>query len=275
MINALSIDLEYWHSAEFVSDHASNIIENQIEKSVVPILDLLDKYDVKATFFVLGVLAENNPSIVKMVHEKGHEIASHCYSHKPLHVLGKKGFENELKKSIEILEGITKEEVIGFRAPSFSVNNSTRWAFEMLEKAGIRYDSSVFPIETSLYGVPDAPLQIYNPSINDIALEDPDGMIVEFPLSTVKLFRNIPISGGFYFRLLPYWFVKFAIKKINLERPAIIYLHPWETSADTPRLNLPLTHKFVTYYGLRNTLKKFEKILQDFKFAPVREVLEL
>ena len=270
MINALSIDLEYWWSPELLTKYLPEEKEDLIIESLYPLLDLLDKYNTSATFFVLGMVAEKYPGIVEEIYEKGHEIASHAYSHKTLYDLGKEGFEEEIKKSVKLL---SKYNPIGFRAPSFSIDNNTKWALEILEKYGFNYDSSIFPIKTMLYGVLDAPLNIYKPSGDDVARHDPNGKIIEFPLTVVRIGKNIPIAGGFYLRMLPFWFLKWGIKKVNRDRPAIIYVHPWETYPDTPRLKIPLSSRFITYYGINSTLKKIETLLNEFKFKPVKNVL--
>jgi polysaccharide deacetylase family protein (PEP-CTERM system associated) len=281
MINALTIDLEYWYNPELVKDyyqirHPGNMNdEDQIVEAVTPLLNLLDEFEIKATFFVLGVVAEEHPELIKMIYEKGHEIGSHAYSHKTLYELGKEGFEEEIKRCTQLLWKITKEKPIGFRAPSFSIDNSTRWAFEILENYGFKYDSSIFPIKTKLYGVYDAPLQVYTPSNEDITKEDSESGITEFPLTVIKKWRNIPISGGFYLRAMPFWLLKFLMRKVNKTRPTVIYVHPWETYAKTPRLNLPLRSRVITYYGIDSALKKFEGLLRSFKFAPMKEVLGL
>ena len=282
MINAFSIDLECWYNPELVKDyyhlhHSENgVNQDQIVEAVTPLLNLLNKYDTKATFFVLGVVAKEHPELIEMIYEKGHEIGSHAYSHKTLYELGKESFEDEIKLSVELLKGITNEKPIGFRAPSFSIDNSTKWAFEILEKYGFKYDSSVFPIKTKLYGVYNAPLHVYKPSMKDITKEDDDGGIIEFPLTVVKLAgRNIPISGGFYLRAIPFKVLKVAIKKVNKTRPAVIYIHPWEMYTKTPRLNLPMRSRLITYYGIGSAMKKLEGLLRCFKFAPIKEVLEL
>jgi len=271
MINALSIDLEYWWCSEFLKRYLPEKREDLIIESLNPLLSLLDEYNTKATFFVLGTVAEKYPEIVEEIYEKGHEIASHLYSHKTLYELGREGFEKEIRKSINIL---SKYSPIGFRAPSFSIDNSTGWAFEVLEKYGFKYDSSIFPIKTMLYGVPSAPVYIYKPSKDDVAKHDPNGRIIEFPLTIFEFGKNVPIAGGFYLRILPLWFLKFGIKKINKNKPAVIYIHPWETYPGTPRLKVPLFSRFVTYYGINSALKKFEALLKKFEFKPIREVLD-
>lgn len=273
-INALVIDLENWHCIELLRNRLLANPIDQIPESVQPILDLLDKYSVKATFAVLGSVAEQHSLLIEEIYNSGHEIASHAWSHKTLHELGRAAFEEEIKKSVNLLESITGEQPIGFRAPSFSIDNSTKWAFEVLEKYGFIYDASVFPIKTRLYGVPDAPLYIYRPAKEDITKEDSNGAIIEFPMTVLKLGKNIPIAGGFYLRFFPTRFLKYGIQEVNKNRPAIIYIHPWEAYSGTPKVKLPRSSKFITYYGRNSALKKFEDLLNTFKFKPIRDVLK-
>jgi polysaccharide deacetylase family protein (PEP-CTERM system associated) len=275
MKNALSFDLEYWHTAELVKKYAPAEKDDQIIEATMPILDLLDKYNTKATFFVLGKVAEDYPDIVKVIHAKGHEIGSHSYSHKMLNELGSSEFEVELNKTTKLLKDITGENPIGFRAPSFSINNSTKWALKILSENGYKYDSSVFPIRTNLYGAPDAPIVPYRPSFDDINKIQADGPLIEFPLSIIKFGTNVPISGGFYFRILPRSIIKKSIEIINNERPVILYLHPWELNLNTPMIRLPIFSRFITYYGINYAFVKLESILKNTRFAPIREVLSL
>lgn len=275
MKNALSIDLEYWHSAELLRNYIPEEYEDLLIESTDVLLNLLKKNNTSATFFVLGSVAEKYPNYIKMIHESGHEIGSHAYSHKTLQNLGQYEFEQELIRSTNILRSITHEQPIGFRAPSFSINQSTNWAFTSLEKCGYKYDSSIFPINTMLYGVPNAPTIPYRPLLVDITKVDPEGKIIEFPLTTIKLLKNIPISGGFYLRALPLWFLNASIDYINMERPALLYIHPWETYGGTPRLNVPFKSKLITYHGIDGALNKFEKLLLKYNFCTIREVLNL
>jgi peptidoglycan-N-acetylglucosamine deacetylase len=272
--NALVVDLEHWYSPELLRDYlpAQNI--DQDIESIEPILALFDKYNVKATFAILGSVAEKHPELIKEIYNRGHEIASHAYSHKMLHELGKEGFEEEIKRSVELLSSITGEKPIGFRAPSFSIDNSTKWAFEILEKYGFKYDASIFPAKTMLYGEPDAPVFIYRPSKEDVTKHDPKGKIIEFPMTVLKFGTNIPLAGGFYMRVLPSWLLKFGIKYVNKRRPVIIYIHPWELYPKTPRLNLSLFSRFVTYYGINSNLDKLESILKIFSFNSIYNVLK-
>ncbi|MFC1985396.1 polysaccharide deacetylase family protein [Chloroflexota bacterium] len=275
MINALSFDLEYWYSAELVRHHLQRSRDDQIVEATMPILNLLDKYQTKATFFVLGLVANNYPELIRDIFNHGHEIACHGYSHKTLHELGPVGFEDEIEKSVDLLQSITGVRPFGFRAPSFSVDNSTKWAFAILKKYGFQYDSSIFPARTMLYGVPKAPLHPYKLCLDDIVKEGSDGDLVEFPVTIIKLGIRLPIAGGFYFRTLPFWFIKLAIERVNRQRPAIIYIHPWEIYPSTPRLgDLPILSRFVTYYGINSALGKLEKLVKIFKFKSIGELLQ-
>jgi polysaccharide deacetylase family protein (PEP-CTERM system associated) len=236
---------------------------------------LLNKYDTKATFFVLGKLAEKYPELIKTISQKGHEIGSHSYSHKTLHELGMKNFEDEIEKTNVILKSITGKSPLGFRAPTFSIDNTSKWALDILAKHDYKYDSSIFPVKTGLYGVPDAPIFSYNPSKDDITVHDPNGPIIEYPLSVIKIGKNIPIAGGFYLRLFPVSFLKYAIDRVNTKRSVVIYMHPWEMYSYTQKVHLPLIYRFVTYYGVNSAFSKLEHLLKNFTFSPIREVLRL
>lgn len=272
MINALSIDLEYWWSIELLSGYHLEQRDDLVYESIYPMLNLLDKYNTNATFFVLGSLAERYPELIEEIYSSGHEIASHSYSHKTLYELGATDFEKELRRSKNLLY---RYNPIGFRAPSFSIDNSTRWALDILVKCGFKYDSSIFPMKTMLYGVANAPLCIYKPSNKDITQNDSNGKIIEFPLTVLKIGNlNIPLAGGFYLRAMPFWCMKQGIKRVNRERPAVVYIHPWETYPEIPRVNVSLMSKFITYHGISNALKKFESLLRVFKFKAIKDVLD-
>jgi len=275
VINALCVDVEHWYHNEFLTRYLPEKKEDQVAESVYITLKLLERLDVKATFFILGMVAEEHPEIVRAIFDRGHEIASHAYSHRMLSKLDRREFEQEMVKSIALLEGITGERPLGFRAASFSLTNDTRWALEVLAEYGFQYDASICPVRTILYGVPGAPLFPYRPSLTDITREDPDGKLLEFPMSIFRLGISIPASGGFYFRAMPLWLTKAALRSINTKgKPALFYIHSWELNPRRPRLeNLPLLSRFEAYCGMKSTAKKFEHLLQSFQFAPVREVL--
>lgn len=275
MKNALTVDLEYWYSAEFVRSYAPEEKQDLINETTLPIIDLLGQYDVKATFFVLGQVAERYPSLIKEIHNGGHEIASHCYSHKTLYELGMEGFRKEIKLSIDILKSITGEPPLGFRAPSFSITSKTSWALEVLEQYGFRYDSSIFPIKTKLYGVSNAPTVPYFPDNKDLTKESPNGKIKEFPPSVFTCSKfKVPVAGGFYLRILPLKLLLHFYREINNRGcPLVIYFHPWETYHYLPKVKLPPLNSFITYYGIKNTLSKIEEIISKFEFQPLREFI--
>lgn len=275
MKNALTIDLEYWHSPELIRGFVPEKRDDLITKMTLPILRLLDEFGVSATFFVLGAVAAKYPELVAEIHNRGHEIASHAYSHRTLHELGRGRFEDEIDRSVRLLREITGKSPIGFRAPSFSIDGATGWAFDVLERHGFKYDSSIFPVKTHLYGVRDAPIGIYRPSAENVAENDPEGNIIEFPMTAFECAWRVPISGGFYLRFLPFSVLKRMIRTVNEARPAVIYLHPWEIVPMMPRLKLPLQSRFITYHGIKSTRAKLEGLLASFSFAPMREVLGL
>lgn len=271
--NALVIDVEYWHSPELLRGYSGVKTPDQIRESLDPIIELLDKHGVRATFAFLGKVCEDHPELPKDVYERGHEIASHAWSHKMLSDLGKDAFRNEIEKSKRLIRSATGELPVGFRAPSFSMNESTKWALDVLADSGFIYDASIFPIKTALYGVSNAPMGIYRPSKSDITQHDPNGKIIEFPMTVMEYYTRIPISGGFYLRALPFRFLKFGIKKVNEERPAIIYFHPWEIYEGTPKLKIPLYESFITYYNIKSTMSKLESLIKAFKFSSIIDVL--
>jgi len=277
IINAFCIDVEHWYCSEYLTKYLPECRPDQIPESVAALLNLLDKYNTKATFSILGTVAEQHPEIVREIFNKGHEIACHAFSHTMLNKLGEAKTDEEIRKTTEILESIIGQRPIGFRAPSFSIDENSKWALKILVKYGYKWDASIFPMKTILYGVPNAPLHIYKPSLDDISKHDDKAELLEFPMTVYKMFGiKIPVSGGIYLRFLPLWFLKFAFKQINKTRPVILYIHPWEVYPDNPRLkNLPAFSKLVTYYGISSGMKKLEGLLKTFKFAPVKEVLKI
>ena len=269
-INALSIDWEYWWSNKFLGKIAEKETKSIVESSI-QLLNLLDRYNAKATFFILGITAEAHPEIVEEIFKRGHEIASHGYSHKSLFKMSEEEFEKEIKKSLNILK---KYNPKGFIAPYFSINNSNKWVFKILKKYGFEYDSSIFPTNLTYNGLSNAPLCIYKPSDNNIKRHDPKGKIIEFPLTCLSLGVNIPIAGGFSSRILPLWFLKLGIKKVNKDRPAIFYIHPWEIFKKTPKLNIFANpFRLTAYLGTTTMPKKFETILKEFEFKTIKQVL--
>lgn len=272
-INILTIDLEDWYMDTHISTW--DLYEDRIVQTTRKILEMLDGANTQATFFVVGYIAEHYPGLIRSIKGKGHEIALHGYSHTAINSQTPTEFEKDLLRSLRILEKITGDKVAGYRACEFSVNKRTAWAIDVLKKYGLRYDSSVFPVKTYLYGVPSAPLFPYYISATDIEKEaSPKEGFLEIPLSTYRIpivNKNIPMAGGFFFRLYPYWFIKYAIKEINKKNQiAVIYVHPWEFDPEQPKLK---ELKFGHYFNLSNTEKKFRMLLKDFDFIPIRRWL--
>ena len=271
--NILSIDLEEWYHPEYVKSKALKTKEERITESLNKTLCLLNEYNVNATFFIVGEIAEKHPETLEKISENGHEIAFHGYHHEPLWRLNPKILQLEVEK----FGSLMKERCIGFRAPSFSLNNETRWALKVIEDAGYKYDSSVFPTKTPLYGVWGAcPTRPYRPSYENLTKEDENVKLWEFPLLVYQFVGlRVPMAGGFYLRFFPVDIVKRAIRKVNEEGfPAVLFLHCWELDSDTPRLKLGPYKSFVTYYNLGETERKLISILSDFKLTNFRNHVE-
>lgn len=274
MKNALSIDLEDWFCVHNLSATINakdwDDCELRVYQSTRRILTLLAKHNTRATFFVLGWIAERLPELIREVEMAGHEIGAHGYNHLLLTEISPVEFEADLEKAlIAIADCGVSQRPIGFRAPSFTVVNTTKsWALPILEKLNFKYDSSVFPIGYHPdYGIGDAPSSPY------MITDD----LREFPMSCLERFgRRFPFCGGGYFRLLPYSYTRYCMRKWNQQgRPAMFYLHPWELDPEQPRVKLPLTKRFRHYYNLHKTEKRLDQLLNEFQFSPVREVLGL
>ena len=267
----MSVDLEdYFYDLPFSEWTSFN---SRIIETTYLLLDLFTKYDIKATFFVVGYLAEKFPGLIKEIHAKGHEIGSHSYYHRDLRTMNKIEFEEDLLKSIHILEQITGKKVLGFRAPYFSIDHNNFWVFDVLRKY-VKYDSSVFPVKTPLYGLPKAPKKIYHPAQDDITKEDVKQELIEVPPLTYSISRfNLPIAGGFHFRFFPYFLIKRGFKIFNkLGLPSMFYIHPKDLDPHMPKVK---EYGWHYYYGKRNIRKKFEKLLEDFEFTTAKNVLKL
>lgn len=276
MRNALTIDLEDWYHPELVRHQlGAEPIHPQLEQSTRVLLDLLAAHDVKATVFLVGEVVQRHPNLIRKIVSEGHEIGCHGMSHRPLWEMTPEEFRTELREFGDLARAIVPGvEVIGFRAPTFSLENRTRWALDILTEFGYYYDSSVFPLRNPVYGVGGAPLAPYRPSATDVACADAIGQIVEFPMSVwAGAGIRLPVCGGFYLRALPFRVIRACLRRINRERPFVVYAHPWEAYPQTPRMRLPFVSRFVTYYNIGDMLRRIEMLLQEFSFAPMRAVL--
>jgi len=274
VINAMSVDVEdYFHVAALaasVDRSRWNDMEYRAEASTRRLLDLFDEFNLKSTFFVLGWVARRSPALIREIHERGHEVASHGMSHLLVYNQTPQEFAAETFESKALLEDIIGASVLGYRASTYSITKRSLWALDILKEAGFLYDSSIFPIRHDLYGIPDAPQE---PS----RIRTPKGAsIVEFPMSTAPMFgTRLPVSGGGYFRLLPYWLTRAGLRKLNhsLGRPFIFYLHPWEVDPGQPRVRTSFKSRLRHYTNLDRTEARLRRLITEFRFAPVREVL--
>lgn len=271
--NALTIDVEDYFQvaalAEAVDRNDWSSMEYRVEVNTDRLLDLFSQRGVRATFFTLGWVAERSPELIRRIQKAGHEIASHGYSHQLVYQQTPEVFREETRKSKQILEDITGEAVTGYRAASYSITAQSRWALDILCEEGFTWDSSIFPVHHDRYGMPGTPHEPYR-------LEAPGGgKLVEFPLSTCPLGSyRLPIAGGGYFRLYPYWLSRWGLGKINKAgQPFIFYLHPWEIDTGQPRLKVKPLSRFRHYNNLNKCMGRLEQLLEDFRFGSVSDVL--
>ncbi|NLD71071.1 MAG: DUF3473 domain-containing protein [Limnobacter sp.] len=269
-VNAMSIDVEdYFQVAAFapyIDRSKWESLECRVERNVDLILELLDRHGAQATFFTLGWIAERHPGIVRRIVAGGHELASHGYGHERVSDLDPQGFRSDLLRAKGILEDVGGTSVQGYRAPSFSIGRGNLWAHDVLAETGHRYSSSVYPIAHDHYGMPEAPR---------FAWKSPSG-IVEIPPSSLKLLgRNLPASGGGYFRLLPYPVSRWSLRHINRVdgEACIFYFHPWEVDPAQPRIgNAGIKSKFRHYLNLDRMARRLDRLLADFRWHRVDRV---
>ena len=267
-LNAFSVDLEDWYQGLTSTNKQTGRwpeLESRVEEATGVLLSILREHNVRATFFTLGYIADHHPHLVEKVASAGHEIAVHGYWHRFVSHMTRDEFAKELDKGIAALFKVTGEHPLGHRAPYFSINARTPWAFDVLESRGIRYDSSIFPTRNMLYGYPGAPRFPYQIAGHNL---------VEFP-ATTALFarRKWPVAGGFYTRALPYEFISRGIRQVNrLNQPAILYVHPWELDTGQTHSQVTFRERITHYHGRGGLRAKLEKLFSDFRFAPIGDL---
>lgn len=274
VVNAFSVDVEDWFQ---VSDFEEQVrledwdrYESRVVANTRRVLRILGEFGVKGTFFILTWNAERHPNLIEEIAADGHEIATHGYAHRLVYEQGKDLYRRDLERSQEILRRIVGSHARGYRAPSFSVTAKSMWALDVMLESGIEYDSSIFPVRDSLYGVPGAlrfPFVIHAQG---------QRRLIEFPMTTARVGkRNLPLGGGAYLRLLPYRYMRWGMRRVNREgQSAIVYLHPWEIDPGQPRLRSRGKRGVSTHYlNLHAMEDKLRRLLSDFRFAPVRDVL--
>lgn len=270
MKNALTVDLEDWYHVCGVGEYADpskwDEYESRVSRSTEKILSILASSDARATFFVLGYIARKNPALIKAVSEAGHEVATHGYYHRRVFDMTPSEFEDDITESVGVIESITGKKVAGYRAPEWSMRRDTFWALETLRRLGLSYDSSMVPLtrmgERSFGKYPHR-------------IDTRRGPIYEFPLTTFRcLWENLPYTGGLPMRIAPYWFILEGIKRLNSQgRPGMIYVHPWEFDRERPRLDLPLSKRFMHYFNTGSTEPKLRGLLKHLEFTSISECL--
>ena len=266
ILNMLTIDVEEWYQTVLFETSGYNNGEfTDLPKSILKILSLLQQYCVKATFFISGSLASRYPDIIKIISMKGHEIASHGYLHRLVCRLSEEEFFDDTKKSLDILNKLSLNKIIGYRAPTWSITKMTPWAIKILKSFGLRYDSSIYPIGLSLF----KSHQIFPYEIRK--------NFIEVPPSVFNLCGyNLPFAGGTFLRFFPLSFIKSKIVGINkIRHPAIVYFHSWEFEDIVPHANIKKWKYWIQYGNVKSVREKINLLLQNFKFSSIKEVLQL
>jgi polysaccharide deacetylase family protein (PEP-CTERM system associated) len=280
IVNAFTVDLEDWFQGLTSTNphpEAWATYEARLEGSTARLLALLDKHDVKATFFVLGHVADQYPDLIRQLDAAGHEIGVHGYWHQMVHRLTPERFAAELDRALEVLTPLVRQPPIGHRAPYFSINGQCLWALDVLRDRGFRYDSSFFPTRNMLYGYPEAPrfpCRVGNEGSSHRG--DGGDMLVEFPVSTARwLGINWPIGGGFYVRALPYGIIRSGIRQLHRQQQAaILYMHPWELDTEQHYDKVTLRERVTHYSGRRRLNQKLERLFGEFAFLTLRDLLD-
>jgi polysaccharide deacetylase family protein (PEP-CTERM system associated) len=268
--NILTVDVEDWFHICGVTDYIPRDgwpeLESRVHENTQRILHILDRAKTRGTFFILGFVAERHPKLVENIHRAGHEIATHGYAHKRVYTMTHDSFRQDLKKSIDILSGITGNDVRGFRAPEWSIRDDSLWALDILQEQGIVYDSSMAPLP--FIGNPEYPKAPWKHTLAH-------GDMWELPpLVGSKPLVSFPLGGGWGLRTFPYSLIRASIKKINNRGvPAVIFLHPREFDPECPRIKLPLVKRLVLNAGRESTEKRLGRLLEDFKFSSINEWL--
>ena len=267
-MNILGIDFEDWFHPELIQKYISKENnEPRVVEGINKIIELLRKNETKATFFVVGELLEFKPELLDIILENEHEIAFHTMKHTRIDLPNRREqFQDEIKQFDKLTGGRSK----GFRAPSFSLNSNSSWLIDVLEENNYEYDSSIVPVKTSMYGIPNAERKPYKISRNFLEGDSIEGKIIEFPLLVTKfLGKKIPAGGGFYLRTLPLRVIENAIKSYEKEKmPGVFYIHSWELTPEfMPRINLSKKDNFITYHNINKAYNKMEDLLKKYEFT--------
>jgi polysaccharide deacetylase family protein (PEP-CTERM system associated) len=274
IVNAMTIDVEDYFQVSAFEDRVCrtkwDTFESRVCRNTERLLEIFGAAGVQATFFVLGWVAERFPDLVRQIRLGGHEIASHGYAHRLVYSTTPDEFRDDLRRAKAALESAAGVPILGYRAPSFSITRDSLWALDVLIEEGYVYDASIYPVRHDRYGIPDWKRHVHR-------VERPGGSIWELPGSTARWAgMNFPMGGGGYFRLLPYGWTRRGIEKVNDEqRPAIFYLHPWEIDPEQPRIATSGLTQVRHYGNLGKTETRLRRMLKEFSFGRVSDVLQL
>jgi polysaccharide deacetylase family protein (PEP-CTERM system associated) len=275
IVNALSVDVEeYFHAKVFQEGTGGAIrgLESRVAASTERVLTLLASGNARATFFILGQVAAAHPALVRKIAGEKHEIACHGDSHELVSRQTPKEFRADIRRAKAVLEDVTGEPVIGYRAPNFSIGRAQAWAYDVLLSEGFRYDSSTYPIVHDSYGDHDAPRFPHD------VWQKGTQRLIEFPIGTTRVLGvNLPIGGGGYFRLLPMALTRAGIRRVNTRehQPTLFYFHPWELDPNQPRQAMPWRHRIRHYIGMTREEQKLARLFRDVKFTTIRHVLAI
>ena len=274
-MNILGIDFEEWYHPELIKNHVKNDQKiPKIFKGIDIILDLLNKHNISATFFVVGEILQHDPELIDKIISNDHEIAFHTMHHDRI---DSPNFSNKFDDELKEFQKLTNDKSKGFRAPTFSLNEKSSFIIKMLEKYNYIYDSSIMPAKTSMYGNPNAEKKPYKITSENLENNSENGKLWEFPLMVTKLLgKQIPAAGGFYLRTLPLSIIKNAIKNYEKKSmPACFYVHSWELTPELmPRIPLSKKNNFITYHNIEKTLPKLDQLLSNFNFTSFQKYID-
>lgn len=269
----LSFDIEEHYRIEAasklaISPEQRDYYAGRMEHSTRWLLEMLGEHEIRATFFVVGEIARHRPGLVKSIHRAGHEVASHGWDHRRVLDMTPAAFRKDLRQSKDALEQVTGEEVLGYRAPTFSITRKNAWALDVLVESGMAYDSSIYPVRHDRYGVPAAPR-------GPFFAGGEENKILELPPATLRILgMKAPMGGGGYFRLFPLWLTEWAMRQATRTSPsaAMLYFHPWEFDPDQARLPLKLISRFRTYVGMRRSAQRLQSLMRRYRFARAMDI---
>lgn len=271
--HVLTVDVEDYFHVEAFAGTVSRATWDQYTPRVAGncqrLLDIFDRYQVKATFFVLGWVAERFPAIVREIHERGHELACHSFWHRKVDSLTPAEFRSDTQEACAAIQNAASVRVTGYRAPTWSITQQSLWAFDVLAEEGFEYDSSIYPIRHDLYGIPGANRYPY------VQVCGNGQTLLEFPPATVRIAgMNFPAAGGGYLRIFPLAYTSWVFRQFEkANKSLVLYLHPWEIDPEQPRLAGPLKSRFRHYTNLHHTQERLELLLQRYRFVPFRDYL--